>query len=471
MDKLGIIVPYKDRPQQLYDFKLKLASYLLTNNIKYELIIVEQNDTKGFNRGKLLNVGFKKAKALGCTYVCFHDVDMHPVKVDYSTVDRPTQLANRFIYEEGVQRTITDDYFGGVTLFPASQFEDINGYSNEYWGWGFEDNDLLARCREKGIPLANRFYRQNGVNGIGLEFNGDSSFVRFPNVCNFRKPITIYTTFRPYRVKPNPLEISDESAVFSIPGQDLNLSYNSFSTYKFETFNKYGEPHSIHTKNLPPLVSKSIVIINPRTKKIEFYLNGEKVGTKGIKDTLHPYWDQEYMYLGVGDPLREQNQKYFYGYITEFAVFSRELLDEEIKSLNNNSRYSLTQEFGRYSPGNELEVYYDGRHTTGNLLKDLSGNNKDGQIFNCGLVETYQPEEYTQLVPTRRYGTFSVLKHKENGYKDGYWVNWASRENQMRYFEKIKSGLTLDNDGLSSLRYKELSYKSKDNYHHLVVTL
>jgi len=471
MDKLGIIVPYKNRPQQLFDFKLKISSYLTEHNINYELIIVEQNDKKSFNRGKLLNIGFEKAKVLGCTYVCFHDVDMHPVKVDYSPVGKPTQLANRFVYEEGVQRTITDDYFGGVTLFPVSQFEDINGYSNEYWGWGFEDNDLLARCREKGIPLGNKFYKQNGVNGIGIEFNGESSLVRFTNVCNFRKPLTIYTTFKPYRVKTTSTEITDEFAIYSIPGQDLNLSYNSFNTYKFETFNKYGEPHSIHTKNLPPLACKSIVTINPRTKQIEFYLNGEKIGRKGIKDLLYPYWDEKYMYLGVGNPLREEKQKYFYGYITEFAIFSRELNTVEIKALNNNSRYGLTQEFGEYSPQTDLEVYYDGRHTVGNSLKDLSGKDNNGQLIECNLVETYQPQEYTQLVPSRRYSTFEVLKHKENGYKNGYWVNWASRENQMRYYEKIKEGINLDSDGISTLRYKTISNKNKDNYHHLVVTL
>lgn len=471
MDKLGIIVPYRDRPQQLFDFKLHISSYLTKQNINYELIIVEQKDDKGFNRGKLLNIGFKKARRLSCTYVCFHDVDMQPIKADYSPVDRPTQLANRFVYDKDTHRTITDDYFGGVTLFPVLQFEDINGYSNEYWGWGFEDNDLLARCREKGIPLGNRFYKQNGINGVGLQFNGESSFVRLPNVCNFRKPLTIYTTFKPYRVKTAPREIVDEFAVYSIPGQDLNLSYNSFNTYKFETFNKGGEPHSIHTKNLPPLASKSIVTINPRSKQIEFFLNGEKIGRKGIKDILYPYWDEKYMYLGVGNPLREDKQKYFYGYITEFAIFSRELNAAEIKTLNNNSRYGLTQEFGDYSPQTDLEVYYDGKFTAGNIIKDLSGNNKDGQIIGCDLVETHQPQEYTQLVPTRRYGTFKVLKHKENGYKDGYWVNWASRENQMRYYEKIKQGLTLESDGISNLRYRTLSSKDKDNYHHLVVEL
>ena len=116
-------------------------------------------------------------------------------------------------------------------------------------------------------------------------------------------------------------------------------------------------------------------------------------------------------------------------------------------------------------------MYYDGRHTSCNTLVDLSKNNKDGQLINCVLVETYQPQEYIQLVPSRRYSTFSVLNHKENGYKDGYWVNWASRENQLRYYEKVQQGITLENDGLNSLRYSVKSLTSKQNYHHLVVTL
>ncbi len=177
------------------------------------------------------------------------------------------------------------------------------------------------------------------------------------------------------------------------------------------------------------------------------------------------------MYLGVGNPLREEKQKYFYGYITEFALFSRELTEAEIKSLNNNSRFGLTQEFENYSPQTDLEIYFDGKHTTGTTLVDLSGNENHGQLVNCNLVETYQPQEYVNLVPTRRYSTFKVMKHEENGYKDGYWRNWASRENQLRYYEKVKNGVNISNDGLTTCRYKVLSEVSKKNHHILTVNL
>ena len=48
---------------------------------------------------------------------------------------------------------IYPEYIGGVTLFNKEHFNWINGFSNKYWGWGFEDDDLLYRCRKGGVPL------------------------------------------------------------------------------------------------------------------------------------------------------------------------------------------------------------------------------------------------------------------------------------------------------------------------------
>ena len=35
-----------------------------------------------------------------------------------------------------------------VTAFTEESFKKINGYSNEYWGWGGEDDDISHRMYE-----------------------------------------------------------------------------------------------------------------------------------------------------------------------------------------------------------------------------------------------------------------------------------------------------------------------------------
>ena len=69
MHKLGVIVPYRNRYEHIQAFKSSIVEYLESQNINFEIIIVEQDDAKLFNRGMLLNIGFKEAKDMGCDYV------------------------------------------------------------------------------------------------------------------------------------------------------------------------------------------------------------------------------------------------------------------------------------------------------------------------------------------------------------------------------------------------------------------
>jgi hypothetical protein len=42
-------------------------------------------------------------------------------------------------------------YIGGITSFSESQFKQINGFPNNFWGWGGEDDELYKRTKEVGM--------------------------------------------------------------------------------------------------------------------------------------------------------------------------------------------------------------------------------------------------------------------------------------------------------------------------------
>ncbi|NBV27834.1 hypothetical protein EBS02_02280 [bacterium] len=152
MSKLSIVVPYRDRAEHLSKFIPTLENSKFLSDLDYEILIVEQETQKPFNRGKLLNVGF--ICSTEADYFCFHDVDMLPIISDYSPINNPTHLAAEA--EQFDFKLPYNGYFGGVTLFDKNSFQKINGFSNDYWGWGAEDDDILFRCKVMEIKTSRK---------------------------------------------------------------------------------------------------------------------------------------------------------------------------------------------------------------------------------------------------------------------------------------------------------------------------
>jgi hypothetical protein len=123
----------------------------LDRHLRYSIHIVEQLGSDPFNRGRLKNAGFQLARE-GADYVCFHDVDYLPIWADYSYVQCPTRL----IWHGLALQEDYGEFFGAVTMFNCSDFERVNGFSNDYWGWGFEDTDLRMRCARAGLRIDHR---------------------------------------------------------------------------------------------------------------------------------------------------------------------------------------------------------------------------------------------------------------------------------------------------------------------------
>jgi len=149
--KLSIIIPFRDREEHLRIFLEAIKEKI--NVSDYDILIVEQDNDKPFNRAKLLNIGFDLKKEES-DYFAFHDVDMIPEEADYSYVTQPTHGFSA-IKHLGYRLSANSNY-GGVNFFNKEDFIKINGYSNEFWGWGGEDNDLFFRVKAKGFPLHRR---------------------------------------------------------------------------------------------------------------------------------------------------------------------------------------------------------------------------------------------------------------------------------------------------------------------------
>lgn len=148
-----IIVPYRDRQLHLNKF----APYMF-NMLKCPIVIVEQADGKPFNRGKLLNIGVLEFES---DYYSLHDVDMLPVKSDYSFPEQPTLLAMK-AQQFGYKMPYAE-YFGGVVLISREHMVKVNGYHNEYWGWGGEDDDFRKRVIKNGLMPSHRECTYNSL--------------------------------------------------------------------------------------------------------------------------------------------------------------------------------------------------------------------------------------------------------------------------------------------------------------------
>lgn len=135
VDRVAIIIPYRGRPSQLKILLHNLHQFLKKQQLNYGIFLIEQVNNQTFNRAKLINVGFiESQKYYDWDCFIFHDVDMIPENDRnlYKCPKNPRHMSvalDKFDYQLPYRT-----YFGGITALTKKQFEDINGYSNDYWG-------------------------------------------------------------------------------------------------------------------------------------------------------------------------------------------------------------------------------------------------------------------------------------------------------------------------------------------------
>lgn len=133
---LAVVVPFRERTNQLLRFIPHMHVFLKRQNISHEFYVINQVDKYRFNRASLINVGFLLARNRS-SYIAIHDVDLLPLndKLSYQfPVNGPFHVSAPGLHPKYNYKT----YVGGILLMQNTHFELVNGFSNKYWGWGLE---------------------------------------------------------------------------------------------------------------------------------------------------------------------------------------------------------------------------------------------------------------------------------------------------------------------------------------------
>ena len=396
--KLGIIVPYRNRYEHLQEFKKSIVEYLESKNIDFKIIIVEQDNAKLFNRGMLCNIGFIEAQSQKCDYIVIHDVDMIPIDVDYSFANTPVHLATDNIPFES--------YFGGITLFPSELFKKINGFSNLYWGWGFEDDDLRYRCIKNDIPF-NNIIEDTFTNEILPIFNGVNAYATIPNVINYNRSFEIELDINIDRVVYNVNSQFDIFPILTIKGYDFKLFYNSFNRFYLQLFDKKGNYYDVHSDIVTTSKNKILIEYNKKENTITFIVNNI-VNIIELSNPIHNYSDATDIIIGTDDA----KENFFKGTINEFLL----------------------------KQNDEIKIHYKNYNIEEYKFTDISDNEIDGEFFNVYL-DYFKPFlNHYSYIPFRRSSKLLKLEHKDCGFKDGRWQDDNSRWNQLRYNNEVQLG-------------------------------
>ncbi|MBA42390.1 MAG: hypothetical protein CMF62_00085 [Magnetococcales bacterium] len=176
--KMSILVPFRDQPKlrgikgqdrQVHKDRfithmkggdgnsgfindlVKYAKETYNISLDVNIYIIEQTqDGRKFNRGSLLNSGFRYAveNQDSIDTIILHDIDLLPQEsmLDYYVKPLGEKYKVRHLaHNWGRYSSMGYSYLGGITLFDAKYFNTLNGFPTYFEGWGGEDDALRNR--------------------------------------------------------------------------------------------------------------------------------------------------------------------------------------------------------------------------------------------------------------------------------------------------------------------------------------
>ena len=439
--RLAIIVPYRDRRTELDIFLPHMEEFLSNKQIDYKIFVAEQSDDRPFNYGKLCNAVVNEIKD-DFDYFCFHDVDLLPMNdtSEYYPCEVPTRI---FSYDDyGNNVTPYEEYFGGVTIFPKDIFIDVNGFSNDYWGKGYIDMDLLRRVSLKGVALQKTYnysskelfecdlkYRKIKYIGTKLTLS-KNSFILSDNTSFFTKDYTISLFYK------EPYQQSGKKTIFkSYGGHDIQL-FVIENQFIFQFFDKNDKLYQIDVKDIDISNNNFISVSHDQKNRMfNVYLNGVKYSATHYREELQ-YNNRK---ACIGD-----DQNHDTVTITNFKTYNRLLSDSEIKN-----------EYYYGSNNGCLDFTYTCLFSDNYLFLDKMGL-LWGTIGDISLDHVTDVKgSKTTFLPNTKKGEYKMLSPKFEELVDTYDPDII--ENKLTYLDLLDGRIKTEKYGLNSIKYKLLN--------------
>lgn len=152
---VAVIIPYRNRSQHLQQFLTYMHPFLMRQQLNYRIVVVEQTGDIAFNRAKLLNIGFVETLKVDHQVDCFifHDVDLLPQN-DYNIYACTHNPRHMYSAVDTFRYHLPYRYmFGGAVAILQVHFKKANGFSNKFYGWGGEDDDMYGRIQQMGLTV------------------------------------------------------------------------------------------------------------------------------------------------------------------------------------------------------------------------------------------------------------------------------------------------------------------------------
>jgi hypothetical protein len=454
--KLGICIPYRNRKEHLDKLVPHLSEHLTKQGINHTFYVGHQVDNKLFNRGAMKNIAAKHAFEDGCDYIAWHDVDMLPQEdADYSyPSENPVHISTKLSkYNYGMGY---DQYFGGVVLFTKEQVEKTNGYSNDYWDWGMEDDDLFWRAYFEGMTTGDIF-KEYESKKIGV-FNGINSHVEIPanrklvECLNKNHTISFLVCAEQQPDKVPIWLIGDKEKKFieypifvKTGGYNYTLSFNNSRAFTMKVFNERRTQIYNWIKRFESLWTWVTLSIDAENNQIYFYLNNELTRNQyGTKENLPISYEGKLMRYDLRNPFMIGFDNFtntrFKGKIARIKLYNKFFNNDDINNIIDDKLETPVLDFD-----------------FNNLTQEYKLNNIDLMDEEIQVIEN--------IIPFRREGNFDCLSHVDEGYVDGIWKKGeTTARNEKRFVSEMQQGrIDYKNDGMNSLKYelKDVSLDGK----------